>query len=44
MDYPDEELSQEWVAAIHGCDVLLLQREIPDRVNIRAAQAAADAK
>ena len=44
MAYEDAELPQAWISTIAGSDVLLLQREIPDKVNIRAAQAAADAK
>ena len=37
MAYEDAELPQAWISTISGSDVLLLQREIPDKVNIRAA-------
>jgi len=44
MDYGEGEIDKEWKEAIMDSDVLLLQREIPDAVNINAMKAAAEAK
>jgi ribokinase len=36
----DTDLPQEWVDSINDADVLLMQREIPESVNIAAARVA----
>ena len=36
MAYGDEELSQQWKESISTADVLLLQREVPEKVNVKA--------
>mmetsp|Transcript_5571 Transcript_5571/g.9563 ORF Transcript_5571/g.9563 Transcript_5571/m.9563 type:complete len:124 (+) Transcript_5571:372-743(+) len=37
QDYASE-LPPEWVSALETADVLLMQREIPESINIKAAQ------
>ena len=47
MDFGPEreyDLGQNWVNTIQQSNILLLQREIPEKVNIAAAQAAKDAE
>lgn len=40
QQYSLSELAEDWQAVIRGADILLMQREVPDQVNLMAAKVA----
>ena len=42
--FDSHELPEEWIKAIESSDLLLMQREIPEQINVAASKVAKNAK